>query len=269
MNGAAPLALVTGASAGIGATFARALAARGYDLILVARRRERLEALAGELESRHGIRAEVLAADLADAAGLSSVEARIAAEPGLELLVNNAGFGITGRFWTTAAGEQERLHLLHVVATMRLTHAALAGMVPRGHGAIVCVSSVAGFVQSPGSVTYNASKCWMNAFVEGLYLELRSMRSPVRIQALCPGFTHSEFHDVAGIDRATIAAQLWTSAEQVVEASLAGLERGALFVVPGWRYRLLVRLLAVTPASWRRALSVRYARRMRRDRAAQ
>jgi len=261
-----PLALVTGASAGIGATFARALAARGYDLILVARRRERLEALAKELESAHRANVEILEADLADAGQLLRVEARIAAAD-LDLLVNNAGFGISGRFWETDVTAQEQLHRLHVLAVMRLTHAALAGMVARRRGAIIGVSSVAGFVQSPGSVTYSASKCWLNSFTEGLYLELKSQGSPVRVQALCPGFTYSEFHDVAGIDRKLIPAQLWMQAEDVVASSLDGLERGRLFVVPGWRYRLLVRVLRFLPASWRRSGSIRYAHRTRRDHA--
>jgi short-subunit dehydrogenase len=263
-----PLALVTGASAGIGAAFARALAARGYDLILVARRRERLEALAGELESRHGARSEVLPADLTDDAQLERVAARIGTAPAVDLLINDAGFGISGRFWESPVEAQERLHRLHIMAAMRLTHAALACMVPAGRGAVINVASVAGFVQSPGSTTYAASKCWMNSFVEGLYLELRSLGSPVRVQALCPGFTYSEFHDVAGIDRNLIPRALWMPAEEVVDASLAGLDRGKLFVIPGWRYRWLVRLLAIVPAAWRRSGSIRFARRTRRrDRA--
>ena len=268
-----PVALISGASAGIGATFARALAARGYDLILVARRRDRLEALAAELDSHAGQgpglprATEIIQADLTDSAQLKLVEARAGAEPRLELLVNNAGFGISGRFWETDVEMQNQLHLLHILAIMRLTHAALGAMVARNRGAIVNVSSVAGFVHSPGSVTYSASKRWINSFTEGLDLELKSMGSAVRIQALCPGFTYSEFHDVAGIDRRTIPAALWTTAEDVVEASLAGLEQGELFVIPGWRYRLLVRLLRITPASWTRAGAIRYARRMKRVRS--
>ena len=258
-----PVALITGASAGIGATFARALAARGYRLILVARRRDRLEALAADLAGA----TEIIQADLTDSAQLNLVEARAGAEPRLELLVNNAGFGIAGRFWETEMEIQNQMHLLHILAIMRLTHAALGAMVSRNRGAIVNVSSVAGFVQSPGSVTYSASKCWINSFTEGLDLELKSMGSAVRIQALCPGFTYSEFHDVAGIDRRTIPAALWTTAEDVVEASLAGLEQGELFVIPGWRYRLLVRFLRVMPAAWVRAGSIWYARRMKRVRS--
>jgi short-subunit dehydrogenase len=244
---AKPVALVTGASAGIGAAFARALAARGYDLILVARRRDRLEALALELK-QSGAAAEVFPADLTDPAQVRLVEQRIAAVEALDLLVNNAGFGVVGRFWQTDPDAQERMHLLHIVATMRLTHAALAAMTARDRGAVINVSSVAGFVESPGSVTYGATKRWMNAFTEGLDLDLRSRNSAVRVQALCPGFTYSEFHDVAGIDRKTISASLWTTAEDVVAASLAGLERGKLFVIPGRRYSLLVRLLKLTPA---------------------
>jgi short-subunit dehydrogenase len=258
-----PVALITGASAGIGAVFARALAARGYDLILVARRRDRLEALAAELSPA----TEIIEADLTDSAQLKLVEARAAAEPRLELLVNNAGFGIPGRFWETDVEMQNRMHLLHILAIMRLTHAALGAMTARNRGAIVNVSSVAGFVHSPGSVTYSASKCWINSFTEGLDLELKSRGSAVRVQALCPGYTHSEFHHVAGIDKKTIPDALWTAAEDVVEASLSGLDRGELFVIPGWRYRVLVRMLHVLPGSWVRAGSIWYARRTKRDRA--
>jgi short-subunit dehydrogenase len=253
-----PLALITGASSGIGAAFARALASRGYSLILVARRKERLEALAGE------INAEVLVADLTNDAELKRVEDRIAAAENLDLLVNNAGFGTLGRFWEADLDGQDRMHRLHVLATMRLTHAALRGMVARGSGAVINVASVAGFVQTPGSTSYGATKRWMNAFTEGLYLELKSAGSPVKVQALCPGFTYSEFHDVAGADRNLIAKSLWLRAEDVVAASLRGLDRGDLFVIPGWRYKFLVRLLAIVPDGLRRWGSLRYARRAKR-----
>jgi short-subunit dehydrogenase len=253
-----PLALVTGASSGIGACFARALAARGYGLILVARRKERLEALAGELG------AEVLVANLTKDAELKLVEDRIGAAENVELLVNNAGFGVMGRFWEAAVEGQDNMHRLHVLATMRLTHAALRGMMARKSGGVINVSSVAGFVQAPGSTSYGATKRWMNAFTEGLYLELKSIGSPVKVQALCPGFTYSEFHDVAGMDRNLIAKSLWMRAEDVVAASLRGLDRGNLFVVPGWRYKFLVRLLAVVPDGLRRWGSLVYARRAKR-----
>jgi short-subunit dehydrogenase len=245
------VALVTGASAGIGATFARTLATRGYRLILVARRRDRLEKLAGELGG-----AEVVVADLTDPVQRKAVEDRLRAAPPVDLLVNNAGFGISGRFWDSDMDAQDSMHQLHIVATMRLTHAALGAMVSRGRGAVINVSSVAAFVASPGSVTYAATK-----FTEGLYMELGRIGSPVRVQALCPGFTRSEFHDVAGIDPATIPGSLWTSAADVVAASLEGLERNRLFVVPGWRYKLLVQALAFLPAGLIRAGAIRVAGR--------
>ncbi|MGE5570874.1 MAG: SDR family NAD(P)-dependent oxidoreductase [Rhodospirillales bacterium] len=255
-----PLALVTGASAGIGATFARALAARGYDLILVARRRERLEELARELEARHGACVETLPADLAGDAGLRQVEERIAsAAP--DLLVNNAGFGTRGRFWEAPLETQDRMHRLHVIATVRLTHAALAVMMPRGTGAIINVSSVAGFAASPGNVSYCATKHWINAFTEGLYLELKSAGSQVKVQALCPGFTYSEFHDVMGRDRSVIPQAWWLQPEYVVNASLEGLERDELFVIPSFRYRMLALVIRILPDGLRRRLTLVYARR--------
>lgn len=253
-----PLALITGASSGIGAAFARALARRGYDLVLVARRKDRLEALARELNG------EALSADLTKDAELKLVEDRIAAADNLELLVNNAGFGATGHFWEADLDGQDRMHRLHVLATVRLTYAALRGMVARASGGVINVSSVAGFVQSPGSTSYGATKRWMNAFTEGLYLELKSIGSPVKVQALCPGLTYSEFHDVAGVERNSIAKSLWMHAEDVVAASLRGLDCGDLFVIPGWRYKLLVRLLAIVPNGLRRWGTLRYAPRAKR-----
>jgi short-subunit dehydrogenase len=259
-------ALVTGASSGIGAMFARKLAQRGRDLILVARRRERLEALARELEGKHGIRVEPLAADLARDDDLARVEERIRAAEALELLVNNAGFGTRGWFHEADLEPHERMHRLHVLATVRLTHAALLGMTARGRGGIVNVSSVAGFVQTPGNTSYAATKAWMISFTEGLHLELKAAGSPVKVQALCPGFTYSEFHDVAGMDRQRIPKAWWMQAEEVVEASLRGLERGKLIVVPGWRYRLVVFVLGLLPRALLHAGSIQYAARYRGQR---
>jgi len=262
MENGKPLALVTGASAGIGATFARRLARDGYGLVLVARRQDRLDALARELGG-----AETLAADLAEEADLRRVEARIAAAANLELLVNNAGFGTVGRFFEVPVDAQDRMHRLHVLATLRLTHAALAGMVARGKGGVINVSSVAGFGQTPGNTSYCATKAWMNSFTEGLDLELKSAGSAVRVQALCPGFTLSEFHDVLGMDRKRVPAWLWMKAEDVVDASLAGLARGQLFVVPGGIYKTLVVVERWTPRWLQRAGARRYGRAMNREMA--
>ena len=256
-----PLAAVTGASSGIGEVFARKLAARGYRLLLIARRRERLEKLAAELGD-----AEVMPADLTSDADLARIEERLRSSPDLELLANNAGFGTLGRFWEADLAGQDAMHRVHVLAIVRLTHAALPGMVARGRGGIVNVSSVAGFLQNPFNVSYCASKGWINSFTEGLYLELKSAGSPVRVQALCPGFTYSEFHDVLGVDRGVIPKGWWMPAEFVVEQSLTGLENGKLFVIPGWRYRLLVRIEKIMPQWMRHWAGLKFGGRNRRAR---
>jgi hypothetical protein len=247
MESTRPLALVTGASSGIGAAYARRLAARGYDLILVARRVARLEELAGELTRRYGVRAEPWPADLTQDADLEALEDRMAHEEQLEFLLNNAGFGGSGRFYESPVEIQDAMHRLHVIATLRLSHAALRRMVPRGKGAVVNVASVAAFVCRPGNTSYYSTKAWINCFTEGLYLELKQDRSPVRVQALCPGYTVTEFHDVIGFDRKQVPASWWTPVELVVDASLEGLQRGKLFVVPGWRYKFIVSLLRLLP----------------------
>lgn len=248
-------ALVTGASSGTGEVFARRLSGKGYRLILVARREERLQKLAAELGN-----AEALPADLAVESGLRAVESRIAAEPSLQFLVNNAGIGLpNGAFHEVGAELQDRMHRLHVIAIARLTHAALRGMIERRMGFIINVSSVSGFLHTPSAVSYCATKAWINSFTEGLSLELKSARSPVRVQALCPGFFYSEFHDRIGMDRGLIPRSLWMSAEDVVDTSLRGLEKNRLIVVPGWRYRLFLCLYRPFPRFVKHFLAIRYA----------
>src|SRR5579863_222233 len=241
-------ALITGASSGIGEAFARKLAARGYDLILVARREERLRTLAASLPGH----AEVLNADLACEAGLAAVERAIRDCAGLEMLINNAGFGTLGRFWEADIAGQTRMHEVHVMATMRLTHAALAQMVPRGRGGVISVSSVAAFGQSPGNVSYCSTKAWINSFTEGLDMELRSVGSPVKVQALCPGFTTTEFHETMKMDPRQIPHFLWMKADDLVEASLTGFDRGKVIVVPGWKYKIGAALLKHLPHAIKR-----------------
>ena len=241
------LALITGASSGIGWVFAKQLVARGYQLVIVARRHERLRELASSLEDAGRGGAEILAADLASDEGIAQVEQRIAGAENLDLLVNNAGFGATGYFHQTDPGTHDQMHRLHVLATLRLTRAALPGMIARRRGAIINVSSVAGFWQAPGSVSYDATKCWMNSFTRGVALELKHIGSPVKVQALCPGFTVTEFHEAAGINREMIPKSWWMTAEDVVADSLKGLDQGELFVIPGWRYRLLVFFMKHAP----------------------
>ncbi len=238
---------ITGASSGIGATFARKLAPE-HDLILIARRKDRLDGLAGELSAKYGSRVETVDADLTQDRDLAAVAERIGSENGLVLLVNNAGFGTKGRFWEAPLESQERMHRLHVMATVRLTHAALRNMVPRDVGAVINVASVSAWVRTAGSTSYAATKSWMTSFTEGLYLELRGMQSNVTMQALCPGFTYSEFHDTMPVERHSMAGRaFWMTADQVVDASLDGLHRRKLFVIPGWRYRLMTAFLSKLP----------------------
>lgn len=257
MSAPKPIALVTGASSGIGAVFARRLSGMGYRLLLVARRKDRLDQLASELPGG----AEVVAADLAEDAGLRRVEDRITAEPQLEILINNAGFGSLGNFIEADLEIQDRMHRLHITAIMRLSHAALRGMIQRRSGSIVNVSSVAAFLHNPQSVSYGATKAWINSFTESLYVELKSIGSSVKVQALCPGFTISEFHEVLGISREAIPRSLWMSAEEVVDTSLRALERNELIVIPGWKYRFFVRLNRWLPQTLRHAIALQYGRR--------
>jgi len=247
--------------------FARKLAARGYDLLLIARREERLRSLAGELSEAHHVSAEVMAADLADAGDLESAAARVEGSPNLELMVNNAGFGLHGLFFESDVKGQMEMHRLHVLATVRLTHAALTGMVSRGAGGVINVASVAGFGQAPGSVSYNATKAWMISFTEGIAIELASKSSAVRVQALCPGFTLSEFHDVVGMDRSGVPQSLWMPADFVVAESLAALDRGELIVIPGWRYKMIVGGMKMMPGALLRRLTRDTTARFRRKKS--
>lgn len=248
---ARPVVAITGASSGIGEVFARKLAPE-HDLILIARRRDRLEELASELSQSSGCRSQIVASDLSSEEGLESAAKAVLDEPNLVLLINNAGFGSKGRFWEKTYESEEKMYRVHVTANLRLTHAALQTMVARDRGAVINVASVAAFVRNAGAVSYGATKSWMAVFTEGLYLELKSAGSHVIVQALCPGFTYSEFHDVMGVDRLRMAPRsFWMRAEDVVDASLAGLGRGELFVIPGWRYRLLTAFLSKLPSSLR------------------
>jgi len=266
-----PLAVITGASSGIGAEFARQLAARGYDLLLTARREDRLRELAARLETEHGVHVECIPADLAADADRSRLAETLRTAPGLAVLVNNAGFGTMGFFTETDLGGQEQMHRLHVLATLELSHAALHNFSARGAApgnaigaGIINVASVASFGQSPSNVSYCATKAWMASFTNGLATELAMRGSRVRMQALCPGFTYSEFHDVVRMDRRAVPKFLWMTAEFVVAESLRGFERGQVFVIPGWHYKVLVRLMKSIPDSWLRWFSIRIAHRRRK-----
>jgi len=239
---ASPSALVTGATAGIGLEFARQLAGRGHQLVLVARDAERLESVAADLRSTYGVAVEVLPADLTDRDALATVEARLAdpARP-VDLLVNNAGFGLKGRFLdNTVEQEQEMLEVL-VTAVMRLSHAALGPMAARGSGGVINVSSVAAFLPRG---TYAAAKAWVNSFSEWAHNEYRS--AGVTVTALCPGFTKTEFHERMGVRRGT--SLMWMEPERLVARALSDFDKGRTFSIPGAQYKVIVALTRLIPS---------------------
>ena len=225
-------ALVTGASSGIGAEFARQLAARGYDLVLVARRADRLQQLADQLHDWHGIQADALPADLTQAEDVERVCRHIANTTNLQLLVNDAGFGMSEPFASSDIEKQVDMVDLHVLANMRLMRAALPGMLEHGHGGIINVSSLASYVPLPTNANYSATKSYLTVFTTALHAELRN--TGVRVQALCPGFTVAEFHgQFDNTRRERIPRFLWLDAGRVVRESLDALEHDQLICVPG------------------------------------
>ncbi|SDG06572.1 hypothetical protein SAMN05421505_101285 [Sinosporangium album] len=235
-----PTSLITGATAGIGAAFARRLAADGFSLVLSARDAERLEETARDMRLRYGVGVEVLAADLATDEGLETVERRLRED--VDLLVNNAGFGHTGSFLEVSIEDELRMLRVHCEAVLRFTHAALPGMVARGRGGVINVSSVAAFLT--GS-TYGATKAYVVNLSESIAAGLG--RSPVRVMALCPGFVRTEFHRRADIDMSGLPGPLWLSADRVADVAIRDLARGVRVSIPSLRYKVIAALGRYAP----------------------
>ncbi len=238
-----PTALVTGATAGIGRSFAHQLAEAGHDLVLVARDRARLEDEASELSARHGVTVEVLQADLADRDQLRRVEARLAdPDRPVDLLVNNAGFGLKGRFLDNPVdAETEMLDVL-VTAVMRLSHAALGAMAARRSGGIINVSSVAAFLPRG---TYSAAKAWVNQFGEWAAAEYRPRG--LTVTTLCPGFTKTEFHERMDVSRGSAPDFMWLEADDLVRQALKDHARGKVFSIPGKQYKVIIAATRLVP----------------------
>lgn len=256
-------ALITGASAGIGAEFARQYAARGVPLILTARRAERLQALAIELGTQVDV--QVIAADLEDPAAPARIAEEIARR-GLRVrvLVNNAGYGVPGRYLTRDWSVHARFIQLMVTALCELTWRLLPQIAASGSGRIINVASFAALVPgADGQTLYAPAKAWLVAMSQSLSLEYAERG--VRVCALCPGFTWSEFHDVTGTreQMSRLPKWIWLSAEEVVREGIEGVERGQVLVIPGWRWRLLYRVVRHLPQSWLLALMARSSRKVR------
>lgn len=237
-----PTALITGASRGIGAAYARYLAEHGWTTLLIGRDEGRLQAVADTLATPGSL----LLADLAQPEEAERVARRIRETPDLELLVNNAGFGTTALFAEAEPGRQLEMLRLHVEAPTRLTRAALPGMLRRGRGGIVHVASIAAFLPGPGLANYSASKRFLVSQAEALALEVRGRG--LKVQALCPGFTVTDFHsteEYRSFDRRRVPSWLWMTPEEVVRCSARALTapHAPVVVIPGWRNRLIVALM--------------------------
>ena len=252
-------ALITGATAGIGAAYARLLAKEGFDLVLVARDLPRLKGVAKELSKLYKIKAETIKADLTKPAQLAKVEKRLAnnSKP-IEVLINNAGFGLKDSFLVSnLAKEQELLDVL-VTAPMRLSHAVLPGMIKRNSGSIVNVSSVASFIAGG---TYSAAKSYLSVFSEYLHTELRDTN--IKVSALCPGFTRTEFHARGKMKMSGLPNYMWTTVDQVVAKSWRYVKAGKVICIPGWQYMLLSSIARIAPRPLVRKLGIKIRRKQR------
>ncbi|TDB74159.1 SDR family oxidoreductase [Actinomadura sp. KC216] len=231
-----PTAFITGATAGIGAAFARRLASDGFDLVLLARDAERLDRTAAGLRERYAVRAEALPADLSTEEGLAAAEGRV--RDGVDLLINNAGFGHKGVFLDVPVADEVTMLKVHCEAVLRLTHAVLPGMLDRGRGGVVNVASAAAFATRG---TYGASKAWVVSFSQAVAEDIRRRSDGgVRVMALCPGYVRTEFHDRAEMDMSDLPEFMWLDKDAVVAAGLRDLRRGVQVSIPGAQYKALI-----------------------------
>jgi len=243
------IALITGATSGIGAAFARRLAKDGFNLIVTGRRKEKLDALVEEIMNNHGVNVETVIAELADESQLESLAKKAEAIANLSMLVNNAGFGDDKLFHDETFSHERDMVMVHVLASMRLMHAAIPNMVRNKKGAIINVSSVRAFAAGKYAATYSGTKAFLNRFSESLQIEL--MDAGVKVQALCPGFTVTDFHEKIGVavTHQNKGFARWMSAEQVVDYSLRHLDDGKVICIPGFWNKVMALLPQVLPQS--------------------
>jgi len=240
------LAAITGASEGLGKEFARQLATEGYNLLVIARRGPLLDELKVDLEAKYNVQVEPIVCDLSKSDELKQIEERLEREDTLEVLVNNAGFGLgTPSFPNVDPDTEESMIRLHVIATMRLSRAALVPMCKNKKGYVINLSSVAAFLSAPGSVEYAATKAYVLSFSKSLQCDVQ--RYGVRVQALCPGFTHTGFHATEAMKdfpKDATPKWLWLSAEYVVRTSLKSIRRtNRVVCVPSLRYKIILALV--------------------------
>jgi len=255
-----PTALVTGASSGLGEGFARALAAKGYDLVLVARTEERLEQLAGELERANGSKSEVLAADLRQAADVQKVADRIREGGPVDTVINNAGFGTNGAFVELLLDGEIAEVQVNVLAVVVLSHAALGVMVPRRSGRLLNVASLGGFTPAPTWATYGATKAFVLSFTEALHIEAEP--HGVHVTVLAPGFTRTQFQARAGMKGSGPPAFMWSDSDSVVAAALGALDKNQAVCVPGGVNKAAVLTTRLLPKPIFRRVASQAARRM-------
>ncbi|MDP3027094.1 MAG: SDR family oxidoreductase [Nanoarchaeota archaeon] len=235
-------ALITGASGGLGAEFARQLAEKNYDLILVARKKDRLDSLADELQKNYSNKCDILVSDLSTYEGMEKVEDYIRKLDSLDTLINNAGFGIPKRFQDVPLNKLQDMINLHIIAPTRLCYAAIPIMIKQKKGAIINVSSLASLIPKSKSAIYSATKSYLTMFSKTLQGDLEK---EIKIQALCPGFTHTDFHDTKEFKdyNARIPEFLWRDPEYVVKKSLKELDKSIVICVPGFENKILVSLM--------------------------
>ena len=223
-------AFITGASSGIGAIYAERLAARGYNLILAARREDRLQALADQLQARYAIQASILKADLSEEHGIAAVEQRLQQDPAIDLFINNAGTAKLAGFLASTPREHQAIHTLNTTALLRLSYAALAAFTPRRRGTLINIASILALHTLPGSAVYSASKAWVLSFTRGLQEEFAD--SGVRIQAVLPAATATDLWPTSGVALDALPSGTVMTTEDLVDAALRGLEMGEQVTLP-------------------------------------